>query len=224
MINLVYDNFKNGQPIPNGLSDKYFSGWEEECLRRNDYNVLTRFIPTERNKMGYFPLLMEKSQHQVNIKSLDQIKEGENNWLVIEPNMLDRSLILENCFGCLSVNARKAIQKGLVKLVIYYAYEAFPLQQCHWMELVERSLGMLQIPPEQVIFVFGDMNLEQNFEQYLRFNRPWFDFTFKSRHKFAHFEFEFQEYVQEVQKNAEESEQQLVVPSEELKERVREKQ
>lgn len=205
-INLIYEKFNDVGPLPNGLADKFIPTFEDTYLDleiANHYNVLTRFSPIKETRTGYFPLLVKESGYDYEIKNINDINEHEINWLVIEPNYMDISLILNNCFSCLNYVTLTLIRQGIVKLVIYYAYEAFPLWQEQWIRLLEKSLGSLHIPSENVIFVFGDKNLEENYSTYLSKNHPAWDFIFENRFTFDHFEFEFQHYVKNISKDNE---------------------
>lgn len=194
-INLIYEKFNNNRPLPNGLADKFVSKFEEEYLWANHFNVLTRFAPTKKTRVGYFPLLVEESNFDSVVKSVDEVNENEINWLVIELNYMDLSLILNNCFGCLNDKTLDLIRNGIIKLIIYYAYEAFPLWQEQWIRLIEKSLGPLHIPSKNIFFIFGDKNLEQNYTDYLSRHQPAWDLILENRFSFDHFEFEFQNYI-----------------------------
>lgn len=214
MIQLVYDHFDDQGPMPNGLCYEDRLRWKEDSLTYNNFNVLTRFLPTESNRKGWFPVLLNESSFEYKNVSVDNLEEGRALY-VIEPNYLELSLILRNCFGNISKKAVKLIQQKKMDLVIFYAYEGFPLQQCHWAELVERSLGNLGITSDCVKFVFGDVNIEKNVEHYYKYHapHPWYDFRFKNNYIFEHLEFELFFHLRESLNDPNEKISQLVEES-----------
>ena len=192
-LNIVFDHFDGEKPLPNGLFKKYHKDfWDND---HNHYNVLTRFIPINETRLGFFHILLENSKIESNIIRNDQINPNEINIYPIELNYSDRSLILENCFSQISEKTLEAIRKGQVKLLVYYAFEAFSVNQANWINLVERSLGTLNIPAENVIFVFGCENLFHNLKTYYDEFSPFWNWRSYNWLYFSHFEFEFSHYL-----------------------------
>ncbi len=192
-LNIIYDFFDGDKPLPNGLCPKYHEGfWADD---HNAYNVLTRFIPMQDTRMGFFQLLLERSGRQFRILSPDNLPLQGLNIFPVELNYSDRSLVLENCFAQISESSLAAIRQSKMKLLVYYGFEAFSIDQAHWIHLVERSLGVLGIPPEHTIFVFGCENLLQNVRSYYENQTPYWNWKCLNWLHFSHFEFEFSHYL-----------------------------
>ena len=159
-INLVWDSWsKSNKPMPNGLHHKYRDEWESKYKNEYGTNVLTRFIPYDRYQLGFLPVLLKEcgiEYKNLNLKRMnyqlmfqsegtvvgDEFKgtsvgvEPQDYWFVMEPNHMDISLITENMFGNISEEALKLIREKKMKLVFYYAFEAFPFQQVDWMRML----------------------------------------------------------------------------------------
>lgn len=205
-ISLVYDyKDKNGNLLPNGLAHKYHDIYYEQAISKQ-FNVLTRFIQNEENIRGWFPILLKESSFDVEEIHIDNLGFNDNYIYVIEPNHDDWSLVLENCFGNMSAKALELIKNEKVKFVFYYAYEAFPLHQCQFLSLIERSLGQLGLSPKQFHFIFGDCELYENLRHYYEKESPNPFYGFKIQYDksftFNHFEFE-QRYWSSKQKKPE---------------------
>lgn len=157
-INLIWDNWNDNGPMPNGLHPKYIKEWDTKWKDRYDINVLTRFIPMERYNLGFFPLLCDQAGIDITHIKPEEIGaniSGTPDWYVMEPNHMDISLLTENMFGNIKQHTLDALRKGQAKLILYYAYEAFPVNQVNWINVVERSLGWLKIPKENFILIFA---------------------------------------------------------------------
>jgi hypothetical protein len=214
-INLVWDAWsKTNNPMPNGLHWKYRDEWETKYKNEYGTNVLTRFIPYDRYKLGFFPVLLDecnieyrnlspKKVHQQLVmktatgvyagKSVGQ--EEQEYWYVMEPNHMDLSFITENMFGNIDEDALKLLRDKKMKLIFYYAFEAFPFQQVDWMKILQRSLGWLGIPPSQFVLIFGDLNVGKNYHQFLTTQDQYYGYTFENIFIFDHFGWEFFDYL-----------------------------
>ena len=82
-----------------------------------------------------------------------------------------------------------------MKLVFYYAFEAFPFQQVDWMRILQRSLGWLGIPSSQFVLIFGDLNLGENYQQYVTTQEQYYGYPFENLFVFDHFGWEFFDYL-----------------------------
>ena len=127
-INLVWDKWLD-TPLPNGLHPKYYPEWHTKWKNNYSTNVLTRFVPLDRYNLGFFPLLLSSASITYSDIEVDKAVDNQLNWYVMEPNHMDLSLIVENMFGNISEQAIEKMKAGTIKLVLYYAYEAFPLNQ-----------------------------------------------------------------------------------------------
>lgn len=142
-INLVWDCWSDNGPMPNGLHHKYRAEWDTHWKNQYGTNVLTRFIPYDRYALGFFPLLLSQcniTYQNVTIKNIVLDDPAVENWYVMEPNHMDVSLITENMFGCIDHKVIKLLREKKIKLIFYYAFEAFPFWQVDWMKMLQRSL------------------------------------------------------------------------------------
>lgn len=218
-INLVWDSWsKSNKPMPNGLHWKYREEWESKYKNEYGTNVLTRFIPYDRYQLGFFPVLLKEcgiEYRDLNLKRMNYqlMFQGENTvvgnfpkatsvgvedqeyWFVMEPNHMDVSFITENMFGNISEEALKLIREKKMKLIFYYAFEAFPFQQVDWMRTLQRTLGWLGIPSSQFILIFGDLNLGDNYRQYVETQEQYYGYPFENLFVFDHFGWEFFDYL-----------------------------
>lgn len=198
-IKLVWDNWSNtSSPMPNGLHHKYRTNWVSEYKNRYDINVLTRFIPYDRYSLGFFPLLL--SQCNITYENIgpNQVNDNEENcefWYVMEPNHMDVSFITENMFGCIDWKSLKLLREKKMKIVFYYAYEAFPFWQVDWMRMLQRSLGWLKIPSSQFVLIFGDLNVGDNYQQYVQNHEQYYGYIFENIFVFDHFGWELHDYL-----------------------------
>ena len=224
-IRLVWDNWsKDGTPMPNGLHPKYIEEWDTKWKHRYDINVLTRFIPLERYNRGFFPLLSAQAGIHVHNVTPQDIGEdmGCLDWYVMEPNHMDISLLIENMFGNISEYTLDMMRKGGCKLVFYYAYEAFPVNQVNWLNVIERSLGWLKIPPENFILIFGDQKFDQNYHNYLGSGQgPYYNFYLQNVFTFDHFAWEFSDYIKNQVVGSDREAQELVPATDETRDRKR---
>ena len=108
---------------------------------------------------------------------------------------MDVSFITENMFGNISEEALKLIREKKMKLIFYYAFEAFPFQQVDWMRTLQRTLGWLGIPSSQFILIFGDLNLGDNYRQYVETQEQYYGYPFENLFVFDHFGWEFFDYL-----------------------------
>ncbi len=198
-INLVWDYWASDSPAPNGLHPKYRDKWASHWKNQYGTNVLTRFIPYDRYSLGFFPVLL--SQCNINYQNItpDQVPHNPENdaeyWYVMEPNHMDVSLITENMFGCIDDKSLQLIRDKKIKLVFYYAFEAFPFQQVDWMRMLQRSLGWLNIPSSQFVLIFGDLNVGENYQQYISTQEQYYGYAFQNIFVFDHFGWELHDYL-----------------------------
>jgi hypothetical protein len=197
-INLVWDAWSDQGPMPNGLHPKYREEWDSHWKNQYGTNVLTRFIPYDRYSLGFFPVLL--SQCNITYENITPnnvvLDDPEvENWYVMEPNHMDISLITENMFGNIDFKVIKLLREKKIKLVFYYAFEAFPFQQVDWLKTIQRSLGWLQIPSSQFVLIFGDLNLGENYKQFLNNHDQYYGYTFENLFVFDHFGWEFWDYL-----------------------------
>ena len=197
-INLIWDSWSDKGPMPNGLHHKYRAEWDSHWKNQYGTNVLTRFIPYDRYALGFFPVLMTQcniTYQNINLDNIAVDDPDTENWYVMEPNHMDVSLITENMFGNIDWKIIKLLRQKKIKLIFYYAFEAFPFQQVDWMRMLQRSLGWLQIPSSQFVLIFGDLNVGENYKQYLDKHEQYYGYTFENIFVFDHFGWEFYDYL-----------------------------
>ena len=222
MINLVFDKYYEGVPTPNGLLRKYFSEWiQYDWKHPHQFNVLTCFFNSAKLKLGFFPLLIKESGFKHKYVSISNIRPDDINWLVIEPSSIDKSFVIENCITALSDEALGAVRQQAVSLIIYFAYEAFPFEYREFMSTLERSLAFWKIPPKNIVLVFGDNNIQFNYEEYSSHYFVYFPWETTHLVNFNHFEFEFRLFIDEILKSKKECQKQILYPTDDLRFRRR---
>ena len=197
-INLIWDSWSDTGPMPNGLHHKYRDEWDSHWKNQYGTNVLTRFIPYDRYALGFFPVLMTQCNITYQNTTVDNIVVDDpdtENWYVMEPKHMDVSFITENMFGNIDWKVIKLLRQKKIKLIFYYAFEAFPFQQVDWMRMLQRSLGWLQIPSSQFVLIFGDLNVGENYKQYLEKHEQYYGYTFENIFVFDHFGWELHDYL-----------------------------
>lgn len=197
-INLVWDCWSDNGPMPNGLHHKYRAEWDTHWKNQYGTNVLTRFIPYDRYALGFFPLLLSQcniTYQNVTIKNIVLDDPAVENWYVMEPNHMDVSLITENMFGCIDHKIIKLLREKKIKLIFYYAFEAFPFWQVDWMKMLQRSLGWMGIPSSQFVLIFGDLNVGENYKRYVQNYDQYYGYAFQNIFVFDHFGWEFHDYL-----------------------------
>ena len=198
-INLVWDSWSDKGPMPNGLHHKYRPEWESRWKNQYDINVLTRFIPYDRYSLGFFPVLLSQcniTYQNITPKQVPDNKENDTEyWYVMEPNHMDVSLITENMFGNIDFSVIQLLREKKIKLVFYYAFEAFPFWQVDWMRMLQRSLGWVGIPSSQFVLIFGDLNVGENYRQYVQDHDQYYGYMFDNIFVFDHFGWEFWDYL-----------------------------
>lgn len=197
-INLVWDCWSDNGPMPNGLHHKYRAEWDTHWKNQYGTNVLTRFIPYDRYALGFFPLLLSQcniTYQNVTIKNIVLDDPAVENWYVMEPNHMDVSLITENMFGCIDHKVIKLLREKKIKLIFYYAFEAFPFWQVDWMKMLQRSLGWMGIPSSQFVLIFGDLNVGENYKRYVQNYDQYYGYAFQNIFVFDHFGWEFHDYL-----------------------------
>lgn len=97
----------------------------------------------------------------------DQWK-GETAYYHIEIAWIDQAMIYRNIFEWIDKDVLELIknrEKNL-RLLLWFPTEGFSLSLPRFIDIIDFCLKDLNIPPEKVYFVFGDVNIEKNYEKY----------------------------------------------------------
>lgn len=90
---------------------------------------------------------------------------GESAYYHIELEWFDQATVYWNVFSWIDQDVLSIIkdQSSKLKLLIWFPNEGFSLSYPRFMEIIDFCIKDLEIPPEKVYFVFGDINIEHNY-------------------------------------------------------------
>jgi hypothetical protein len=96
------------------------------------------------------------------------IWQGETAYYHIELEWIDQSLIYRNVFEWIDADILSLLkdEKNNLRLLLWFPNEGFSLCMPRFIEIIDFCLKDLNIPDDKVYFVFGDVNIKQNFQKY----------------------------------------------------------
>ena len=92
--------------------------------------------------------------------------QGETAYYHIEIDWIDPAMIYQNIFAWIDrdvLNLIKDSEKNL-RLLLWFPNEGFSLSMPRFIEIIDFCIKDLCIPANKVYFVFGDINIEQNYK------------------------------------------------------------
>lgn len=94
--------------------------------------------------------------------------QGEPAYYHIELEWIDQSLIYRNVFEWIDPDVLKLIKDvdSNLRLLIWFPNEGFSLSMPRFIEIIDFCLKDLNIPGNKTYFVFGDVNIRENFLKY----------------------------------------------------------
>ena len=149
MITLFY---QSGFDIPNSVPPHLRS--KDECDFKS---VKPRFITEICNYLN----IPYKQVTRENWK-------GEPAYYHIELEWIDQSLIYRNVFEWIDRDILELIKNpdSNLRLLIWFPNEGFSLSMPRFIEIIDFCLKDLDIPGNKTYFVFGDINIRENFLKY----------------------------------------------------------
>jgi hypothetical protein len=154
MITLFYQTPSTDFCIPNSIP--YHLRSEDACEFKS---VKPRFITEICNYL--------------NIQYKQVTKEtwkGEPAYYHIELEWIDQSLIYRNVFEWIDKDVLELLKdpNSNLRLLIWFPNEGFSLSMPRFIEIIDFCLKDLNIPGNKTYFVFGDINIGDNFQKYQR--------------------------------------------------------
>jgi len=95
---------------------------------------------------------------------------GETAYYHIEIEWIDQAMVYRNIFEWIDQDVLEIIKDPLsnLRLLLWFSNEGFSLSMPRFMEIIDFCIRDLNIPPEKVYFVFGDINIEKNYKYWLK--------------------------------------------------------
>ena len=92
--------------------------------------------------------------------------QGQKAYYHIEISWIDYATIYQNVFEYIDKDVLNIIKdtNSNLKLLIWFPNEGFSLSMPRFIEVIDFCIKDLKIPYEKVYFVFGDINIKQNYE------------------------------------------------------------
>lgn len=92
---------------------------------------------------------------------------GEPAYYHIELEWIDQSLIYKNVFGWIDDDVLELLrQDNNLRLLLWFPNEGFSLSMPRFIEIIDFCIKDLKIPNNKVYFVFGDINIQENYKKY----------------------------------------------------------
>lgn len=148
MLNLFYQTHPD---IPNSIPEKY----RTNELKHKAGGVADRYL--------------ENMLEQVNIPYkifTPQTWNGEPCWYIVQIAWIDQATIYHNFFEHIDEDVLNKIknQDCPIKLLISFPTEGFSLKMPRFMDIIDFCIKDMNIPVDQVKFVFGDLNIKNNYK------------------------------------------------------------
>jgi len=93
---------------------------------------------------------------------------GETAYYHIELEWIDQAMIYRNVFACIDNDILSLIRdsESNLRILLWFPNEGFSLSMPRFIEIIDFCIKDLNIPEAKVYFVFGDINIESNFQRY----------------------------------------------------------
>lgn len=101
---------------------------------------------------------------------IDQVTKdswkGQTAYYHIEISWIDHAMIYQNVFENIDKDVLEIIKdkNSNLRLLLWFPNEGFSLGMPRFINIIDFCIKDLQIPPEKIYFVFGDINIEQNYK------------------------------------------------------------
>jgi len=96
--------------------------------------------------------------------------KGEKAFYHIEIDWIDQATIWQNVFTWIDNDVLQLLQNTSSKLnlLLWFPNEGFPLSFPRFIDIIDYCLKELKIPDKKVFFVFGDLNIQENYGKYIK--------------------------------------------------------
>lgn len=93
--------------------------------------------------------------------------DGNTAYYHIEIDWIDAAMIWQNVFSYIDSDIVELLRdkQSNLRLLIWFPNEGFDLSMPRFIDIIDYCIKELEIPPEKVYFVFGDLNIKQNYKK-----------------------------------------------------------
>ena len=94
--------------------------------------------------------------------------KGETAYYHIEIAWIDQAMIYQNIFYWIDHDVLDKIKdrNSNLRLLLWFPNEGFSLAMPRFIDIIDFCIKDLNIPPEKVYFVFGDVNIKRNYKKW----------------------------------------------------------
>lgn len=166
MINLLYQTWINNVPISNSVP------YHKRKINSNGYGNV---------KANYLEKMLEVVDVKWNPKTVDNVDPNEITYYHIQPEWIDLAFFYENVFHYIDEPVLNLLRdpNNKVRLLIWFPSEGFHLSMPRFLDDIIWSINDKGIPFKKVTMVYGDLNIEKNYEKYCFHKRVSDDQKFK---------------------------------------------
>ena len=153
MINLLYQTWlENNRPISNSVVP---------------HKRKQSTIGYQNVKHNYLENMFGVADIEYKQCKISDINDNEIYYYHIQPEWIDLAFYYENVFYNIDKDMLELIRnKPNVRILIWFPSEGFSLKMDRFMGDIIWSLGDMGIAFNKVFFVYGDLNITQNWERY----------------------------------------------------------
>ena len=168
-ISLYFDYFNGDSPIPNGKTSTHLWPFKKTMDVGFNYNSHEDAVWQTSHIINDLKLF----DISIDIKSISDFKPNNNtnrHWYVLEPYLIIHCFEgRNNILNCISPEALRLLQKGLLELIIWYPKEAHDLDYKDWFKYLNFQIKKLKI--KKSLLFFSDLNIKENLQNWLQKNR-----------------------------------------------------
>jgi hypothetical protein len=160
MINLLYQTWlENNRPISNSVVP---------------HKRKQSTIGYQNVKHNYLENMFGVADIEYKQCKISDINDNEIYYYHIQPEWIDLAFYYENVFYNIDKDMLELIKnKPNVRILIWFPSEGFSLKMDRFIGDIIWSLGDMGIAFNKVFFVYGDLNITQNWERYKNNTRRW---------------------------------------------------
>ena len=154
MINLLYQTWIDDVPISNSVP------YHKREINSKGY---------ENVKCDYLEKMLEVNSISWRRLRVGNVDPGEITYYHIQPEWIDLAFFYENVFHYIDENILNLLRdpNNNIRLLIWFPSEGFHLSMPRFLDDINWSISDKGIPFHKVYMVYGDLNIEKNYERYM---------------------------------------------------------
>ena len=158
MLNLLYQTWIGGVPIPNSIPP------HKRKINANGYGNV---------KANYLEKMLEVQNIQWNSKSINDVHTNQIMYYHIQPEWIDLAFFYENVFHNIDEPILNLLRNpnNNIRVLIWFPSEGFHLSMPRFLDDIIWSINDKGIPFEKVYMVYGDLNIIGSYKAYQRAKR-----------------------------------------------------